>query len=84
MNPGGHPSRTLLIPPKNPNLMIVQVGSDTNIDDASFNQAVGRAVVKVFDLSAIPSGGYNYPSQGWYAGYGLRNEVGYTADGNGM
>ena len=84
MNPGGHPSRTLLIPASNPNIMAVQVGSNENIDSASINVATQRAVIKVFDLTKVPSGGYNFVSDGWQMGYGLRNEVGMTTDGNGM
>ncbi|KAI8201865.1 Cellobiose dehydrogenase [Colletotrichum sp. SAR 10_65] len=45
---------------------------------------VARAVVKVFDLRSVPSGGYTYNTQGWFLGWGLRNEVALAADGNNM
>ena len=81
---GSHLTRTLLIAPHKPNLLVVSHGSNDNIDNASVNPATARAIIKVFDLAAIPSGGYNYVSQGWNAGYGLRNEVGMAFDGNNM
>ncbi|KAH8595286.1 hypothetical protein B0O99DRAFT_652353 [Bisporella sp. PMI_857] len=81
---GSHLTRTLLIAPQNPNLLVVSHGSNSNIDNASINPATGRAIIKTFDLNSIPSGGYNYPSTGWVTGYGLRNEVAMTFDGNNM
>ncbi|KAH8204749.1 hypothetical protein TruAng_001083 [Truncatella angustata] len=84
MNPGGHSTRTLVISPKAPNLLVVSQGSSENIDAASIDPSVARAIVKVFDLNSVPSGGYNYVSQGYNAGYGLRNEVGLAFDGQGM
>ncbi|KAK0716397.1 soluble quino protein glucose/sorbosone dehydrogenase [Lasiosphaeris hirsuta] len=84
MNPGGHSSRTLAVPPNNPNLLIVSLGSNDNIDMLSAQKETGRAIVKVFDLSKTPSGGWTYNSQGWYLGYGLRNEIAIVFDGNNM
>ncbi|KAG4417817.1 hypothetical protein IFR04_009025 [Cadophora malorum] len=81
---GGHSTRTLLLSPKNTNLLAVSHGSNDNFDYPSGNPKTARACVKVFDLNAIPSGGYNYISGGWLAGYGMRNEVGIAFDGNSM
>ncbi|EHK97141.1 hypothetical protein M7I_7153 [Glarea lozoyensis 74030] len=83
-NGGSHTSRTLLIAPHQPNLLVVSHGSNANFDTAAGNKATARAIVKVFDLSKAPSAGYNYVSQGYNAGYGLRNEVGIVFDGNNM
>jgi glucose/arabinose dehydrogenase len=83
-NGGSHTSRTLLIAPHQPNLLIVSHGSNANFDTAAGNKATARAIIKVFDLSTAPSAGYNYVSQGYNAGYGLRNEVGIVFDGNNM
>jgi glucose/arabinose dehydrogenase len=80
----GHSTRTLIIPPHAPNLLLVSHGSDGNIDVAAANPATARAVVKVFDLTELPSGGYNYITQGYLMGYGLRNEVALAFDGNNM
>jgi glucose/arabinose dehydrogenase len=77
---GGHPSRTLLLAPHKPNLLLVSQGSDDNWDYEAINPAVSRAVIKVFDISAIPSGGYNYVTDRYLMGYGLRNEVAIVFD----
>ncbi|KAK4184604.1 L-sorbosone dehydrogenase [Podospora australis] len=82
MYPGGHSTRTLAVPPNNPNLLIVSLGSNGNIDSPTEKKETGRAIVKVFDLSKTPSGGYSYNTQGWYLGYGLRNEIAIVFDGN--
>jgi glucose/arabinose dehydrogenase len=84
MNPGGHSSRTVAVPPNHPNLLIVSLGSAGNIDEPTIMKETGRAIVKVFDTSKTPSGGWTYNTQGWYLGYGLRNEVGIVFDGNNM
>lgn len=41
-------------------------------------------MIKVFDISAIPSGGYDYVKDGYLMGYGLRNEVAMVFDSNNM
>lgn len=84
MNNGGHSTRTLIISPKYTNLLAVSCGSNANIDADSISPSAGRAIVKVFNLNSIPSGGYNYVTQGYNAGYGLRNEVGLAFDVGGM
>lgn len=43
MNPGGHNSRTLAVPPNNPNLLIVSLGSADNIDDPVWGVDVQQA-----------------------------------------
>jgi glucose/arabinose dehydrogenase len=84
MNNGGHPTRTITIPKNNPNLIVVSCGSNENLDLAAGSIATERAVIKVFDMSSVPSGGYNFVTGGYQAGYGLRNEVGIVFDGNNM
>ncbi|KAF2663046.1 iron reductase domain protein [Lophiostoma macrostomum CBS 122681] len=84
VNGGSHLTRTLAIHPKQSNLLVVSHGSNANIDSGASDSKTGRAIIKVFDLSAIPSGGYAYASTGWLAGYGQRNEVGITFDNNNM
>ncbi|XXG95184.1 hypothetical protein Hte_001444 [Hypoxylon texense] len=78
----GHVTRTLIIPPKHPDLLVVAHGSNGNLDYAAADPAMARAIVKVFNLSTVPSMGYDYAKDGWNAGYGLRNEVGLAFDGN--
>jgi glucose/arabinose dehydrogenase len=81
---GGHVTRTLAIPPKYPNLLLVSHGSNDNFDYGSADIATGRSCVKVFDTTAVPTDGYNYPTGGYQMGYGLRNEVGLAFDAGGM
>lgn len=83
-NGGAHTTRTLLIGAHAPNLLVVSHGSSENLDAPCINPATGRAIIKVFDLSKLPSSGYNYVSGGYVMGYGLRNDVGITFDGNNM
>lgn len=84
METGGHVTRTVVIPPDTPNLLIVSHGSDGNIDLPTIDKESGRALVKVFDLASVPSGGYDYKTTGWFLGYGLRNEVAIVVDKNNM
>lgn len=84
MFPGGHTARTLVIPPATPDFLAVMVGSDGNLDQASFQKETGRAVVKVFDMAAVPNGGWDYNTEGWFLGYGLRNDVALAVDNNNM
>ena len=83
-NGGSQLTRTLDIAPQNPNLLVVSHGSNANIDSATSDPKTGRAIIKVFDLSKVPSGGYNYVSGGYNAGYGQRNDVGICFDKNNM
>ncbi|KAF2118602.1 hypothetical protein BDV96DRAFT_643841 [Lophiotrema nucula] len=84
VNGGSHLTRTLAIHPTNPNLLVVSHGSNANLDAGAGSASTGRAIIKVFDLSAVPSSGYTYASSGYTAGYGQRNEVGITFDKNNM
>ncbi|KAI0105594.1 soluble quino protein glucose dehydrogenase [Hypoxylon sp. NC0597] len=80
---GIHSTRTTVVSPKNPNLILVSVGSNSNWDDPTIDPSVGRAIVKVFDVSTAPANGYSFNSQGTVLGYGLRNEVALAFDPNG-
>jgi hypothetical protein len=84
MEPGGHTTRTAVIPPDTPDLLILSVGSRGNLDWDSINKAEGRATLKVFNLTSVPSGGYDYRTSGWFLGYGLRNEVAVVVDKNNL
>ncbi|KAH9222029.1 hypothetical protein DL95DRAFT_432325 [Leptodontidium sp. 2 PMI_412] len=84
MSNSGHPSRTLVIPPNHPNLLIVSHRSGDNFDYPSGDMKTQRAVIKVFDMSVIPAPGYKFVTDGHQAGYGLRNEVGLAFDSNNM
>lgn len=70
MSPNNHVTRTLIIPPHCPDLLVVSHGSTGNVDYAAVDPGIARATVKVFNISAPPNGGYNYVKDGWRAGYG--------------
>ncbi|KAK4196744.1 soluble quino protein glucose/sorbosone dehydrogenase [Triangularia verruculosa] len=84
MSTGIHSSRTVAVVPQQPNLVLLQVGSNSNFDMASQQPGTGRAIIKIFDASKAPSSGFNYNTEGEVYGYGLRNEIGFTADPNGV
>jgi glucose/arabinose dehydrogenase len=84
MYPASHSTRTVVVPPATPDLLVVSLGSDGNLDWDAVAKETGRAIVKVFDISQFPEGGYDYSSEGWYLGYGLRNEVAIAVDANNM
>ncbi|KAI6087230.1 soluble quino protein glucose dehydrogenase [Hypoxylon rubiginosum] len=80
---GIHSTRTTVVSPKNPNLILVSVGANSNWDNPTIDPGVGRAIVKVFDVSAAPANGYTFNTQGKVLAYGLRNEVALAFDPNG-
>ncbi|EOA92137.1 uncharacterized protein SETTUDRAFT_18787 [Exserohilum turcica Et28A] len=80
MDTKGHVTRSLSIPPKHPNLLLVSHGSNENIDYGSIDIKTGRACIKVFNTTSPPPAGYNYTTAGHQLGYGLRNEVGLAFD----
>lgn len=82
MYSGGHPSRSLVIPPATPHLLVMQLGSNANFDMESLQIETARANVKVFDISEAPEGGWDWVTEGWDLGYGLRNEIALVVDGN--
>jgi len=82
VNGGSHLTRTLALSPANPNLLVVSHGSNSNIDTPTADAKTGRAIIKVFDLTKIPSGGYKYAQDGYTMGYGQRNDVGMCFDNN--
>ena len=76
MEATGHVTRTLTISRKSPGMLLVSRGSIDNIDTRASNPNNGNSVVKAFDLTTVPSGGYAYKTQGILMGWGLRNDVG--------
>ncbi|KAJ3533776.1 hypothetical protein NMY22_g7195 [Coprinellus aureogranulatus] len=79
MHNPGHVTRTVWISRKHPDLLLVSVGSNGNIDESTIEADSGKAQIRVFNMSRIPSGGVH----GEVMGYGIRNDVGITEDRNG-
>ncbi|KAM7211367.1 hypothetical protein V8F06_013247 [Rhypophila decipiens] len=84
MSTGIHSTRTVMVVKQNPNFVLLQVGSNANLDMASAQPSTGRAIIKIFDVSKAPASGYNYNTDGEVFGYGLRNEIGFIQDPNGV
>ncbi|KAK3325024.1 hypothetical protein B0H66DRAFT_529074 [Apodospora peruviana] len=84
MSTGIHSTRTVMVVKQNPNFVLLQVGSNANFDMAAQQKSTGRAIIKIFDVSKAPSAGYNYNTDGEVFGYGLRNEIGFIQDPNGI
>ncbi|KAF1960466.1 cellobiose dehydrogenase-like protein [Byssothecium circinans] len=84
MDTKGHVTRTISIPPKYPNLLIVSHGSNDNFDYEAGNIKTARSCIKAFDLTKTPDTGHNYVTGGYQLGYGLRNGVGIVFDADGM
>ncbi|EAU83830.2 hypothetical protein CC1G_09499 [Coprinopsis cinerea okayama7 len=83
-NPG-HNTRTIHVSRKYPDFISLSVGSDSNIDVPSFQPAVGRSQIRVFDMRNLPANGAPYNSSyGKVFGYGLRNDVGIAEDRAGI
>ncbi|KAK8044655.1 hypothetical protein PG993_004679 [Apiospora rasikravindrae] len=80
---GIHSTRNLLVLPQKPNMVLLQTGSTSNLDQQALNMGSGRALIKIFDMDKVPANGYNYNSGGEVLAYGLRNEIGFITDPNG-
>ncbi|KAH8686163.1 soluble quino protein glucose/sorbosone dehydrogenase [Tricladium varicosporioides] len=74
-----HLTRTLRIPPMNPDVILVQRGSDGNIDSAQTATSGGRSQTRIFNIESILATGVDFQS-GKLLGWGLRNSVGWGQD----
>lgn len=81
MNQTGHVSRTLYIPPENPDLMLVTRGANDNVDAGAADIKSGRAQLRVFKVEDLVKAdkAVDY-TDGDVMGWGLRNTVGMGQD----
>ncbi|KAF2005836.1 glucose sorbosone dehydrogenase [Amniculicola lignicola CBS 123094] len=77
MSPGGHATRTVLTSKKNPDILMVAVGSNANIDSATSEQSSGRSQFRLFSIAKVSQASVAYTT-GEVWGWGLRNSVGMT------
>ncbi|KAF2640048.1 soluble quino protein glucose dehydrogenase [Massarina eburnea CBS 473.64] len=77
MSNSGHSTRTILTSKKNPDQLVVSVGSNANIDSATSQQSSGRSQLRTFSISKISQASVAYTT-GEVLGWGLRNSVGVT------
>jgi glucose/arabinose dehydrogenase len=81
-NGGFHLSRTLLVPKASPDTLLVQRGSDGNIDTPAGQIGTARSQIRAFSISAIQNAAVDY-TRGEVLGWGLRNTVGMGEDPRG-
>jgi len=73
-----HLTRTLRIPKSDPGLLLVQRGSDGNIDSTAVDVNSGKSQVRIFNISSILATPVDYSKSGDVLGFGLRNSVGWA------
>ncbi|GAO50618.1 hypothetical protein G7K_4742-t1 [Saitoella complicata NRRL Y-17804] len=78
-----HDTRTLLLSSVFPDLLVINRGSNSNLDEGAAVEDNQRAMVKVFNLTNLPDDGYDFTNDGIIAGWGLRNDVGLVEDWEG-
>lgn len=81
-NGGFHLSRTLLVPKSQPDVLLVQRGSDGNIDTAAAQIDTARSQIRIFKISEIQNAAVDY-TKGEVLAWGLRNTVGFGEDPRG-
>jgi glucose/arabinose dehydrogenase len=75
-------ARTLLVPKAQPDVLLVQVGSNANLDTGAAQPSSGRSQIRIFKLADLEAGSKAYTS-GELLGYGIRNNVGIAEDPHG-
>ncbi|KAG6019800.1 hypothetical protein E4U41_003074 [Claviceps citrina] len=81
MAQSGHSARTLLVPKRSPNLLLVSRGSNSNIDTGTADIGSARSQIRIFRTDELLGSGraVRY-SDGEVLGWGLRNSVGVGED----
>ncbi|CAO2656287.1 Nn.00g050900.m01.CDS01 [Neocucurbitaria sp. VM-36] len=83
MSQGGfHLTRTLWVPKQRPDLLLVQRGSQDNIDTAAAQLETARSQIRVFKIADIENATVQY-STGEVLAWGIRNTVGFGEDPQG-
>lgn len=77
MSSGGHRTRTVMTSKKNPDMLVVAVGSNGNIDAPTSEQSSGRSQFRMFSIEKVSQSSVAYTS-GEILAWGLRNSVGIT------
>lgn len=70
-----HTSRTLLLSKWAPGLMVVNRGSNSNVDPEATDLSSGHSQIKAFNVTNA-TGAYDFNTDGLLLGWGLRNDVG--------
>ncbi|KAF2262210.1 soluble quino protein glucose dehydrogenase [Lojkania enalia] len=77
MSPSGHATRTVYVSKKVPDLLVVSVGSNSNIDSATSQISSGRSQLRIFNITQVSQASMAYTA-GTVLAWGLRNSVGVT------
>jgi len=72
---GGHSTRTVLASKKDPDLLVVSVGSNGNVDASTSQITYGRSQLRTFSIAKTSQASVAYTA-GTVLGWGLRNSVG--------
>jgi hypothetical protein len=84
-----HTSRTLLLSKKAPGMIIINRGSNSNIDPLARDITTGHSQIKAFNLTNLTSSSsssssaaepYDFNTAGLLLGWGLRNDVGIAEE----
>jgi glucose/arabinose dehydrogenase len=77
MSGSGHVTRTLLVPRKVKDTLIISRGSSSNVDAAAADVRSGHSQIRAFNISNLNADqNFTYASDGIRLGWGLRNSVG--------
>ncbi|EHA51243.1 hypothetical protein MGG_09782 [Pyricularia oryzae 70-15] len=68
-----HPTRSLLVSRADPDLLLVQRGSNGNLDADAAREEIGRSVVRYFNISDVAAASQPFATGGSLLGMGLRN-----------
>jgi glucose/arabinose dehydrogenase len=82
MSNSDHTTRTLLISEKEPGMLLVSRGSNSNIDLAAETLDSGHSQIRAFKVDNITSDSnpYDFTTSGRLLGWGLRNSVGVAEE----
>lgn len=70
------------MPKAQPDVLLVQVGSNGNLDTAASQASSGRSQIRIFKLAELEQGSKAYTS-GEVLGYGIRNNAAIAEDPRG-
>ncbi|KAK6525350.1 hypothetical protein TWF694_005489 [Orbilia ellipsospora] len=73
-------TRAMGIPKNYPNTLLVFRSSEGDDDTAASKISTGRSMIKMFDLTKVPSGGYDFVKDGTVFAYGVRDSVDMAED----
>lgn len=70
-----HTSRTLLLSRKAPGMMLINRGSNSNLDELAADISTGHSQIRAFNITNATQP-YDFNTAGLLLGWGLRNDVG--------